>query len=66
VAGALAFATWVFAPGGPFVRFQMEPDGSGGWYNRALGSTVLLIERVLPVLPSKKENAYLIHRSNKS
>jgi hypothetical protein len=65
VAGALAFAAWVFATGGPFEIFQLEPDGSSGWYNRAIGSIVLvlvclclpLIERVLP---GKSENLLLI------
>jgi hypothetical protein len=56
VAGALAFAAWVFATGGPFERFQMSADGTSGWYHRALGSIVLvliclslpLIERFFP------------------
>ena len=56
VAGALAFAAWVFATGGPFEHFQMSPDGSTGWYHRAIGSIVLvlvclslpLIERLFP------------------
>jgi hypothetical protein len=61
VAGILAFAAWVFATGGLFMRFQMEPDGSGGWYNRAIGSIVLvLVCLCLPliegVLPSENEN----------
>jgi hypothetical protein len=68
VAGALVFAAWVFATGGPFELFQLEPDGSSGWYNRAIGSIVLilvclclpLIERALP---SKNENAYLIQET---
>jgi hypothetical protein len=53
--GAVAFAAWVFATGGPFERFQITPDGSAGWYNRTIGSIVLvivclslpLIERIL-------------------
>lgn len=56
VAGALAFAAWVFATGGPFERFQMSADGTSGWYHRAIGSIILvlvclglpLIERLLP------------------
>src|SRR5260370_10583564 len=42
-AGTVAFAAWVFATGGPFERFQMLPDGSGGWYCRAIGSIVLIL-----------------------
>jgi hypothetical protein len=53
--GALAFAAWVFATGGPFEHYQIQPDGSG-WYTRAIGSIVLVlvclafpvVERVLP------------------
>ncbi len=41
--GALAFAAWVFATGGPFERFQMTPDGSSGWYSRTIGSIVLIL-----------------------
>ena len=60
VAGALAFAAWVFATGGPFMQFQ--------WYDRTMGSIVLvlvclclpLIERALP---SKSENAYPIQET---
>jgi hypothetical protein len=56
VAGALAFAAWVFATGGPFERFQMNAEGTSGWYHRAIGSIVLvlvclclpLIERLFP------------------
>lgn len=56
VAGALAFAAWVFATGGPFERFQMSADGTTGWYHRAIGSIVLvlvclslpLVERLFP------------------
>lgn len=40
---ALAFAAWVFATGGPFEKFQITPDGSAGWYNRTIGSIVLVI-----------------------
>jgi hypothetical protein len=43
VTGAVAFAAWVFATGGPFERFQITPDGSSGWYNRTIGSIVLVI-----------------------
>lgn len=43
VAGALAFAAWVFATGGPFEYFQMSADGTSGWYHRALGSIVLIL-----------------------
>jgi len=43
VTSALAFAAWVFATGGPFERFQITPDGSTGWYNRTIGSIVLVI-----------------------
>jgi len=43
VTGFLAFAAWVFATGGPFERFQMSPDGSSGWYSRAVGSIVLVL-----------------------
>jgi hypothetical protein len=67
VAGALAFAAWAFATGGPFVQFQVKEDGSG-WYTRTMGSIVLvlvclclpLIERALP---SKSENAYPIQET---
>jgi hypothetical protein len=56
VAGALAFAAWAFASGGPFMQFQ--------WYDRTLGSIILvlvclclpLIERALP---SKSGDAYV-------
>ena len=43
VTGALAFAAWVFATGGPFEHFQISADGSSGWYNRTIGSIVLVI-----------------------
>jgi hypothetical protein len=56
VAGAVAFAAWVFATGGPFEHFQMSADGTTGWYHRATGSIVLilvclslpLVERLFP------------------
>ncbi len=41
--GAIAFGAWVFATGGPFEHFQMAPDGSSGWYSRAIGSIVLIL-----------------------
>ncbi len=41
--GTIAFAAWVFATGGPFERYQMSPDGSTGWYTRAIGSIVLVV-----------------------
>jgi len=43
VTGALAFAAWVFATGGPFEHFQITPDGSTGWYSRTIGSIVLVV-----------------------
>ena len=43
VTGAIAFAAWVFATGGPFEKFQITPDGSTGWYSRTIGSIVLVI-----------------------
>ena len=43
VTSSLAFAAWVFATGGPFERFQITPDGNAGWYNRTIGSIVLVI-----------------------
>ncbi len=58
-AGSIAFAAWVFATGGPFERWQMQPDGSGGWYCRAIGSIVLiLVCTTLPLFASgmKQEN----------
>jgi hypothetical protein len=51
VAGALAFAAWVFATGGPFERFQMSADGTTGWYHRAIGSIVLVLVLVCLSLP---------------
>ncbi len=43
ITGAIAFAAWVFATGGPFEHYQMSADGSTGWYNRAIGSVVLVM-----------------------
>jgi hypothetical protein len=43
ITGALAFAAWVFATGGPFERFQITPDGNSGWYSRTIGSIVLVV-----------------------
>ena|SRR6266550_1784577 len=42
VAGTLAFAAWVFATGGPFERFQTV-GAHVGWYNRGIGSLVLIL-----------------------
>lgn len=42
ITGAIAFAAWVFATGGPFERFQISADGSSGWYSRTIGSIVLV------------------------
>lgn len=51
ITGAIAFAAWVFATGGPFEHYQLSADGSTGWYNRTIGSIVLvLICLSLPVI----------------
>lgn len=51
VTGAIAFGAWVFATGGPFEHFQLAPDGSSGWYSRAIGSIVLvLVCLMLPLI----------------
>lgn len=51
ISGAIAFAAWVFATGGPFERFQITADGSSGWYNRTIGSIVLVFVCLsLPIL----------------
>jgi hypothetical protein len=51
ITGAIAFGAWVFATGGPFEHFQLAPDGSSGWYSRAIGSIVLVfVCLMLPVI----------------
>jgi hypothetical protein len=57
-AGTIAFAAWVFATGGPFQRWQMQPDGSGGWYCPAVGSIVLILVCVaIPLFASGLKEA---------
>jgi uncharacterized membrane protein YccC len=49
IAGTIAFAAWVFATGGPFDAFEIQP-GKGGWYCRAIGSIVMILIYIL-ILP---------------